>query len=168
MDSVKHGIQSAFAGVVLETLEASIFLYWVQLSIWVASKMQWILFLKRSTKKCLSLLPSCPPPFLLSYLHTNLPTDIYYKPAIIRAHVWGTKMKKVQYLPWVVIVRKITTHTNYNTVCGWNGICQMDKETKGFSNENQSTRCTRAGRSLPPPIQQVISWVSAICHTLWV
>lgn len=123
-----------------EKLEASIFLHWMQL--WVASKMPYVLFEEQYKEMFL-------PPFLPSYR--------YKTSAVCQAHAGGTKMKKVQYLPWEVIVRKENSSTySYSSVDGWNGVCQMNKEKRNFSNKSQQPVQGQGGiRAFPLLIQQV-------------
>lgn len=46
---------------------------------------------------------------------------------------------------------RTTTHTNCNTVYGWNGVCQMDKERREAFQMRVST--LYKGREEPPPSQ---------------
>lgn len=126
-----------------EKLEASIFLHWMQL--WVTQLVKChTFFLKSSTEKCSSL-----PSFL--------PTDIRHLPCakpMLEAQRW----KKCSTCPEKLLSeRKTAPHTNsYNSVDGWNGVCQMNKEKRSFSNESQQPVQGQGGiRAFPLLIQQV-------------
>lgn len=60
---------------------------------------------------------------------------------------------------------RTTMHTNYNTVYGWNGVCQMDKERRGFSNESQHPVQGQGGGS-PVPVNKYFLSACYVPHTV--
>ena len=119
--------------------------------------------------------PSLPlwlPPFLFAYLPTYLlptyrPTNIYHTPTWAKSMFGAPRWKDaVPALSGYYQKGRTTTHTNYNTVDGWNGVCQVDRRKEAFQIRVHTLAKGREASEHPSPIQQVFP-ECLLCATHW-